>query len=106
MKTPNFLEIPKDSPSRKERIESFKRLHGIQTHDAGSEWPRSDLRWCALLFELAWGHFSGYCKEKSLVGLMAGACRLVDEYGLVGFGDTEIEAIHDLCSQNKIHCPF
>jgi len=104
MKTPNLLEIPKDSPTRKERIKAFKIENGIETHDAGP--PPSYGRWCAVLVEKAWNDFSFYCEDKSLFGLMAGAGRLIDESGLSGYGDTEITAIRNLCSENKIHCPI
>lgn len=38
-------------------------------------------------------------EKTSLPELMAGYCRLVEESGWVGYGDTEFEAIYDLFSK-------
>jgi hypothetical protein len=103
MKTPNLFDVPKDSPTRKERVEAFKETHGIQTHGTGcTEDPD---RWCAVLFDVAWKRFGCYCaNDRSFFGLMAGACLLVTEAGLDGYGDTETTAIRRLCAQNGIRC--
>lgn len=37
-------------------------------------------------------------EKTELPALMAGYCRLIEEYRLVGFGETEFEAIQDLFS--------
>jgi len=103
VKTPNLIDVPKDSPTRKERIEAFKKQHGIQTHDGG--YPGED-RWLATLFDDAWKRYSGYCKEKTLFGLMEGACRLVEEAGLCSTARSEITAVRELCRMNKISCPI
>jgi len=38
-------------------------------------------------------------EKTQIPDLMAGYCRLVDEGGLIGFGDTEFESIADLFSK-------
>lgn len=104
MKTPNLIDVPKDSPTRKERLQAFKAKHGIQTHCAGPNCER-DIRWLAVLFDESWKRWSVYCKgDKTLFGLMAGACRLVDESEYSGYGPSELSAIRQLCTLNNI--PF
>lgn len=105
MKTPNLLDVPKDHPTRKERIGAFKSKHGIKTHNCGTSWDES--KWLAVLFTVAWKQFECYCENSdhpSLCDLIAGAGRLVDEAGLSGYGVTEADAIRNLCEQNKIPC--
>jgi hypothetical protein len=100
MITPNLLDVPKDSPTRRERMAAFKAAHGIKTHDAGVD---DHDRWIAVMFDEAWKRYAVYCGgDKTVFGLMAGACRLVEEAELCAHGATEFAAIRELCLLNGI----
>jgi hypothetical protein len=104
MKTPNLFDVPKDSPTRKERIEAFKKSNGIKTHNCGGfaddEYPRWTAAHMPSIYKLGYG-----VKE----GMSLGECgalvgRLIDEAGLAAYGKTERDAILRLCVQLGI--PF
>lgn len=64
--------------------------------------PDIDLPYQAVNMTVAIEFLEGYGlteeEKTSLPALMAGYCRLIEESKLVGFGDTEFEAIQDLFS--------
>lgn len=101
-KTPNLIDVPKDSPSKRDRLEAFKKLHGVWTHYAAGM-SREEEPWTALLVP----------KAKLLVDdqeavepmdLIAGYCDWLDERGVMVYGKTEREAIRTLCERNGIVC--
>lgn len=103
MKTPFLLDVPKDSPSRKQRMEAFKAKHQIQTHSAGKtdddlpKWMAGHLPSCRKL-----GY--GCTATSDLFECAARVCRLMDEAGYVAYADTEREAILELCGNLDIPC--
>jgi hypothetical protein len=72
------------------------RTFTVSTHYAeGMEPP-----WLAVNMTDAVEALSGYQltdeEKTNLAALMAGYCRLIDEYGLSGYGNTEAEAVFNL----------
>lgn len=107
MKTPNLFNVPKDRPTRKERIEAFKREHGIWTY--GDKKNRvGDHAWDAMSVTLACERLSGYDLSEEVrkepIMLIAGYCRLLEEMGILVTGQTEVEAIRVLCVNIGIVC--
>lgn len=102
MKHPTLIDVPKDSPSKRERLEAFKKLHGIWTHNAGYE-PK-DEPWSALALNQSAVALNGYGVKPadSPLDIIAGYCRLLDEWNLLVTGETEREAIRTLCEKNGI----
>lgn len=105
MKTPMLLAVSKDQPSRKERLEAFKLKHSIQTHSSGVKW-RSDVNkpWCALHMPSARMFGCGITECSDLFDCISKACRLLDDAGVIGYGDTEREAIRAACE--AVNIPF
>lgn len=107
MKTPTLFNLPKMGPTKREKIEQFKKQHGIWTHKSGV--PRKNDPWCALLspktIEVLF-RYGDVTKDTHPVEIIAGYCRLLDESGLLVCGMTEVEAIRTLCTINKIDCPI
>lgn len=104
MKTPNLLDVPKDSPTRKERIEAFKKKHGIWTYYVAGQ-PK-ECPWDAMLVPKAVEALAGYGVKPDThpIELISGYCRLLDEWNLLVSGKTEREAIRTLCEHNEIPC--
>lgn len=98
MITPNLLDVPKDSPSRKERLEAFKAKHGVWTHN--SHLPPEGEPWSALLVPKARLAMDEPTAEP--MKLIAGYCSLLDEMDLLVTGKTQREAIQTLCEKNGI----
>lgn len=103
MKTPNLLDVPKDSPTRKERIEDFKKRHGIWTYHC---YTPPEAPWDAMLVPKAAESLKGYGVKPTdePMEMIAGYCRLLDEWNLLVSGKTEREAIRTLCEHNGIPC--
>ncbi len=101
-KTPNLLDVPKDRPTRKERLEAFKIKHGIWTHNAGPS--LGILPWCAVLVPNARRSLKGYSVPAAAhpIDLIAGYGRLLEEWSLMVEGPTEHETISHLCTINRI----
>lgn len=103
MKTPFLLDVPKDSPTRREKIQAFKAKHEIQTHSAGKrgddlqQWMAGHLPSCRSL-----GY--GCTPTSDLFECASHVCRLMDEAGYVAYADTEREAIRELCDNLGIPC--
>jgi len=105
MKTPNLLNVPKDSPTRKERIESFKKQYDIETHycEALDDEHRP---WMACKMDVAKRIRKPYrnSESNSLGAIMADVCRLLEESGTIAEGKTEREAIRQLCANLDMIC--
>lgn len=105
MMTPNLIDVPKDSPTRKERFSDFKAEHWIWTHKTnGMDYP-----WTALAYAHGLEMLKGYDltedQRNDPILLIAGYCRLLDEAGLLVTGNTERAAVRELCGNLKITCP-
>jgi hypothetical protein len=95
-----LLDVPKDSPSKAERVKAFKAKHEIDTHCC----DKSD--WMAVLMPAARriGSAYGVKKTDGMAEIGAKVGRLVDEAGHSGYGRSEAEAIRALCEQNNLPC--
>lgn len=105
MKTPNLIDVPKDSKSRHERLREFKVEHWIWTHKGNSE----DYPWSALAYADALKALSGYGLPESVrndpMQVIAGYCRLLDDCGLLVIGETERDAVWKLCRNVGLEFP-
>lgn len=111
MKHPTLFEVPKDSPSHKERIEAFKKRVGIWTHNAGVKANANDPEfspWMAMLLPKDGEGVERYSDHRCYTKgsddpfeIIAGYCRIIDA-GRVAYGKTEREAIEILCKENQI----
>ena len=104
MKTPNLFDVPKDSPTRKERIAAFKKENGIETHDCGGPSDDEYPRWVAAHMPSVYKLGYGVKEGMSLGECAALVCRLMDEAGYTAYGRTQREAITRLCYGLKIPC--
>lgn len=101
-----LLDVPKDSPSHKERIDAFKAKIGIWTAAMKGESTREFPKWCAMLLPsnsvgIKYHH---YGKTEEPWELISSSCRILEEGGYMTFGHTERDALETLCDENKI--PF
>jgi len=90
--------------NRRANLKAIKREHGIETHRSTS--VETDA-WMAICRPQIVKALSGYETEKalqemSMFDLFAGYCRLIEEWKLVAYGDTEAEAMLNLCRDNNI----
>jgi hypothetical protein len=82
-----------DIPKNKLKITVFKEKHGIETlFSKGCEPP-----WCALHMPTARKYGYGVTETSSFGDCVAKVCRLLDESGVMGYGETEAEAIVETC---------
>lgn len=105
MRTPNLLKVPKDSPTRKERIESFKKEFDIETHYCKA-FEDEHFPWMACKMDIAKRIRQPYrtSQSESLGAIMADVCRLLEESGVVAEGNTEAESIRQLCANLDMIC--
>lgn len=97
-KTPMLFDVPKTHPSRKDRIKAFKAANEIQTHKCcDGDWMAAHMPSCRKL-----GY--GVTATSDLFECAAKVCRLMDEAGYTGYGDTEREAIQQVCENLDIPC--
>lgn len=102
--TPMLLDVPKTHPNRYERLQTFKTRQGIWTHKAPKE---VEDPWSALLVPRARLALAGCIdgdEPDDPMSLIAGYCRLLDEWCLLVTGETELDAVQRLCSENNIVC--
>lgn len=94
MKHPTLFDLPKDSPSRKQRLDAFKREHGIETHYCrGVDYP-----WLACHMPSAREIASEYDETiATLADAIAKFCRLLDECGALVEANSERQAVEQLC---------
>jgi len=113
MKTPYLIHVPKSSPSKRDRLQSFKKEHRIFTHDCREKYL--EYRWCAALLNQSLERFGCYCKGEAeadlpdselFMILLMHACRLMDESCLMVTGANEMQALRLLCEENNIRFPF
>lgn len=91
-----LIEVDREHPTRKERIEAFKAGSVIFTHYAGKNWGRKNRPWSAFLVPVG--------STKHPVELIAERCCCYEESGQLVTGETEVEAIMKLCALNEIRC--
>lgn len=98
LKTPNLFDVPKDRPTRKQRLEAFKEQHEIFTYG------NKNAGWDAMLVSKARESLLGYdgVAVASPIELIMDYCRLLEESQLLISGETEREAIEELCRLNNI----
>lgn len=102
----NLLEVVRDGPTRKQRMEAFKKAHGIETHYAGKGWLKEDGPWIAICLPQCRKALAEYgaTHADNLFDLFAKYCRLMDDWDLIGYGGTEREAIRKLSEINHKPC--
>lgn len=92
-----FMKDIRRSPSTAElhrrSVAEWKRRHRLFTHKGPDDWMALSMDECCLLLE---GYQLTDTEKTDGVALMAGYCRLLDEAGLIHFGNTEWEACADL----------
>ena len=100
-----LLDVPKDSPTRKERLKAWKDRNKVWTHSAGNNWDSG--KWVAIAMKQSCDALKGYGVAPDIhpMDLVAGYCRLLDEAGLMMEGDTELGAIEKLCRNVGLPCP-
>jgi len=96
VRTPLLLDVPKDSPTRKQRLEQIKSLLMIQTHYCDG---LPDAPWMAMHMPAARsiGKPYGVKPTDDMFECMWHVYRLLDEAGVVQEGKTERDAIRKLC---------
>lgn len=102
---PKLFDVPKDRPRRKQRLAAFKASNGIQTHFC-ADYRSGGNAWMAIHMPTATKALEGYGvkPDVSLMELMAGYCRLLDEGGMIFEANTEAEAIRKCCVAAEIPC--
>lgn len=103
MKTPNLITVPKDSPTRKQRLESLKQSFGIETHFSKA-FEIDDNPWIAGHLPTARRMGYGVTDKSDLFDCVAKIGRLMEDNGSLVEGRTEREAIHLLCK--NLGLPF
>ena len=83
--------IALDSP----KLRWVKRLKAVECVKTHRSEIMTNAPWMALLPRMK-------DRDRDIGAIMADSCRLYDEAGLIGYGDTEVEAIIDLCVNVKI----
>lgn len=86
-----LIEVPKDSPSRKERLDALKKAFGIETCDGGPSLLPN--RWLACHMPRARKFRYGVHAESDLFDVVSKVGRLLDEAGVTQYGATEREAV-------------
>lgn len=106
-KVAKLIDVPKDSPTRKQRVEAFKKEHGIWTH-GNKKNGVGDHAWDALSVLHAHAGLDGYglteIQRLEPMALVSAYCRLLDEWGLLVTGETEVKAIRTLCRNIDLPC--
>lgn len=106
-RTPTLFDVPKDSPSRKDRLRAFKATHGIWTHSAyRSSGIGISAKWIAVWVVGARKQLAGYGPEvdhMTGMDLVTSYCRLLGEGDLMTEGKTEFEAVELLAIKNELY---
>lgn len=102
LKTPNLFDVPRDRPTKKQtwraQLEWFKNNSGIFTHG------HNDTGWHAMIVPRSREILAGYPNTAHVpaIELIMDYCRLLEEADLLTVGNTERQAIEELCRLNKI----
>ena len=96
MKTPNLLHVPKDGPTRKQKLENIKRLFCIET----SFFRGLDYNpWIAVHMPSARQLGYGVGGTSDLFDCISKVGRLMDEAGICQQGKTERKAVRKVCER-------
>ena len=92
-----LIDVPKDSYSRKEKLEAIKNAFGIETHHC----PGMEEPWVACHMPSARRIGKGYGVQATddLFECVSKVCRLLDEAGVIQYAQTEREAVHFVMSE-------
>lgn len=105
MKTPNLIEVP--ATKRLTKLEALKSTSGIATFHS-SHLAREDHPWIACHMpsarEISKSHGDTDFDLISLPEMFARYCRLLDENGIEATGETETDAVFNLCVKQNIPC--
>lgn len=104
MKQELLFNAPKTRPSKAKKLSEFKSQHGILTHDSGRQPDGGIMRWVAVKVPPKRLDDGGPIKGMSLFDMCANFCRLLDEGGWTGYGNSELEAVRDVCKTRGICC--
>lgn len=96
MNQPLLFDVPKDTPSRRERLRAFKTQHGIETHKS------LNVCWLACLMPRARRFGYVVTADSDLFDCMSKVGRLLDEAEVTAYGSTELEAVKRCAEQNGI----
>jgi hypothetical protein len=86
-------KMPSLAERRRQIVKAWKVQFRIYTHHGPDDWMALSMNECCHLLE---GHRLTEHEQIDGAILMAGYCRLIDEAGLIHFGDTEYEACESL----------
>ena len=95
-KHPTLFDVPKDSPSRKERLDAFKSANGIETHHTPGM-TREEGPWMACHMPTARTAGYGVTETSDLFDVVMHVGMLLDDAGVITYGATEREAVEELC---------
>lgn len=101
MKTPLLIDVPRTGPSRRQKLAAFKREHGIETHHV----PGAEDGWCAAHLPSARRLGYGVEPTDDLPACAAKVGMLMDEAGIAAYGNTEREAIDQVCRNCGLPLP-
>lgn len=96
----DLFTVPKTGPTKRERIDAFKKEHAIWTYGTNK------YQWDAILVSHSRKKLKGYgvTQNTEPFELVASYCRLLEEADLLVTGPSEIGAIRELCHLNDIPC--
>jgi hypothetical protein len=89
-------KTPSLAAKRREQAHEWKQQHRIFTHKGHDDWMALSMPECC---ELLKGYDLTAEEKTDGVMLMAGYCRLIDEAGLIHFGQTEHEVCESLVTR-------
>lgn len=89
-----------DVPRNRTRLEIAMEKHTIHTLRSPGMGPGLD--WLAVLMKPVWQMGYGVKEGIDIVECYAHVGRLIDEGDFSGYGDTEEEAVLDVCRKNQI----
>ena len=97
MTTELFPDLPK-GPTRQERLDAFKSRLQIETMHS----PDCKPPWMALAMEGARRAAWGSTDKSTMAELVALAGDNLDAWALTGYGETELEAVDEVCRNLKL----
>jgi hypothetical protein len=95
---PTLLDVPKDRPSRQQKLDEWKRKHNVWTHHA-KQMRREDEPWSALL-KLP------NETEDAMWARIGSRCLALEDEGTLVTGETERLAIERLCENFELPKPL
>ena len=103
MKTPFLLDVPRDRPTRAQRLKAFKKMYQIETHYF-AHLDLDEFPWMACHMPSARKLGYGVSAQDAMVEILFKVGRLADEAGITDYGKTEREAIRAVCENLGIPC--